>query len=254
MRKLLFLLFFVAVWSCSCSREIDEVPANFSEPETTFDTEPILNDNMEPDPHDSTEYRELMERRENLATSEEVRQWREDLNTFYDTYFGRIEEPEPPEPVSEPVTRTAEYYSGEFKTGHKGDFNKDVEIELEVSVELPQTVYRRGDKVMLLTGVKNIGSAFMYFPNYVSPDAFLRHEEYTNGKSYSSGYTTYSIYRGDVPLPEGVPDEELCEMGDTWSNRIEIRIPENAQTGMYDVMVFTHGYTAIVKDALEIIE
>ena len=254
MKKLLFLLFLIIVWSCSCSQEIDEVPANFLEPETTFETETTLNNNMEPDPYDSNEYRELMERRENLETSEEVRRWREDLNTFYDKYFGRIEEPELPEPVTDPVTRTAEYYSGEFKTGHKGNFNSNVEIELEVSVELPQTVYRRGDKVTFLAGVKNIGSAFMYFPNYVSPDAFLRHEEYTNGKSYSSGYTTYSIYRGDVPLPEGIPDEKLCEMGDTWSNRIKIRIPENAQTGMYDVMVFTHGYTAIVKDALEIIE
>jgi len=254
MKRLLFLLCLTVVWNSSCSQEIDEISADFSELETSFETETTLNDNTEPDPYDSTEYRELMERRENLATSDEIHQWREDLNAFYDTYFGKIEEPEPEEPVSDPVMRTAEYYSGEFKTGHKGDFNNDVEVELEFSVELPQTVYRYGDKVTFLASVKNIGSAFMYFPNYVSPDAFLRHEEYTNGKSYSSGYTTYSIYRGDVPVPEEIPDEELCEVGDTWSNRVEIRIPENARTGMYDIMVFTHGYTAIVKDALEIIE
>lgn len=223
-------------------------------PETTLEAETILSSNPDSDPYDTEDYRELMERREQLDTAEDVHQWREDLNVFYDTYFGKIEEPEPEEPVSEPVTRTAEYYSGEFKTGHKGDFNSDVDIELEFSVELPQTVYRPGDTVTLIASVKNIGSAFMYFPNYGSPDAFLRREEYTNGKSYLSGYTTYSIYRGDVPLPEGVPDEELCEMGDTWSNRVEIRIPENALTGMYDILVFSHGYTAIVKDVLEIIE
>lgn len=254
MKRLLFLLFFSVVLNVACSQEIDEMPVEFSGTETTFDTEAALDDSIDSDPYDSDEYRELMERRDNLDTSEEVRQWREDLNTFYDTYFGKIEESEPEEPMSDPVTRTAEYYSGAFKTGHTGEYNSDVVIELEVSVELPQTIYRRGDKAAFLACMKNIGSAFMYFPNYGSPDAFFRHEEYTNGKSYSSGYTTYNIYRGDVPLPEGVPDEKLCETGEVWSNRIEIRIPENALTGMYDIMIFSHGYTAIVKDALEIIE
>ena len=254
MKKLAFLLFLTVVWGCSCSREVDEIPADFTEPEMISETVTTTDDHAEPNLYDSTEYQKLMERRANLTTSDEIHQWREDLNTFYDMYFGRIEEPEPAENVSDPVTRIAEYYSGAFKTGHTGEFNNDVVIELEVSVELPQIVYRRGDKVTILASVKNIGSAFLYFPNYGSPDAFLRHEEYTNGKSSSSGYTTYNIYGGEVPIPEDIPEEKLCETGDTWSNRIEIRIPDNAQTGKYDILIFSHGYTAIVEDALEIIE
>lgn len=239
------------MWCVSCSEETESVP--FLETEETLEAETTLEDSTESDPYDSEEYRELMERREQLNTEEAVHQWREDLNEFYDTYFGEIDEPEsePSEPAPEPVTLVAEYDYGEVRTEYEGDFNDDVTIELKVNAEFEKREYRTGEEFEIHIVVENAGDAFMYLNDYSEPSGTFQYRCDTE-----KGYTTYRIspHFEERPLPDAVPSDELAETGHLWGARYTYMIPEIIPKEKFDLYINFRGYQAVIRDAIEIIE
>ncbi len=215
--------------------------------------ETTLEDSTESDPYDSEEYRELMERREHLSTEEAVHQWREDLNEFYDMYFGEIDEPEPElaEPASEPVTLTAEYDYGEFQTNYEGGLSDGVTIELEIAATFEKREYRSGEEVEIYISVENTGDAFMYLNNYSDPSGTLQYVW-----DAEKGYTTYRIspHFEERPLPDAVPSDELAETGHLWGARYIYTIPEIIPKEKFDLHINFRGYQAVIRDAIEIIK
>lgn len=195
----------------------------------------------------------IFAKRENLLTSSEVREWRAELNAYLDKYDEEILTNDS-EILSEPITITAEYYSGEFRTSHKGNQNDNISVILEFTAELEKMVYRRGESVTIHAKAENIGDSFMYIPSYGTPTAWLKHTDYVNGENHSKGYATYEIEREQFPIPESIPEETLLETGGTLEDTVVINLPENAVIGMYDILLYSHGYTTIIKDAIEIIE
>ncbi len=253
----IFLLLTAGYLLTACSSDpAAELFSPETETEATLETEAVPAES-EQNPYDSDELNEILDKRENLTTTEDVRAWRAELNAYWDK--GKAEnsdetEPSAPEPIpSDPVTFRAEYYRGTFNPHHEGDFNDNITIELEFSAEVDRTVWRPGETVVVGADVKNIGSPFMYLPAYNSPDVCLEHEAYTNGRSAMRGYAVYTVYGDEQPIPEGIPTEELCETGDGWGHTVKITIPDNAFPGLYDIVIYSHGCTAVIKDAIEIL-
>ncbi len=169
------------------------------------------------------------------------------------TDFNETEETEA-ETEANPVTLTAEYSSGEFRTGHEGNFNDNVTIEVKFTAKLERTTYRRGETVKIYARVENVGEKFMYVYSYGAPDAWLEHEDICDGKYLSNGYARYSIFNESIPVPDIEPSEVLCESGDSWGITSKINIPDNAIIGKYDIKIASHGYITVIKDAVEIVE
>lgn len=142
-----------------------------------------------------------------------------------------------------------EYYNGEFITGCSESVDQDL-IDIKFSVELDKTTYSLGETVTLYTLAENLGPSFMYTIDYGAPTAWLQPSIISETQPEED---IYRLYREPFIIPEDIPPPQLCNTGDTWGQCISIKIPENALTGIFDIMVYSHGYTTVAKNIVEII-
>ncbi len=158
----------------------------------------------------------------------------------------------PPQPVPEKESIPSEggpmgmaYYDGTFDT-YCPEAENENPIEVVFTATLERRTYHRGETVEIHAVMENVGAPFTHIPSYGHPEVYLRQIQ-------EDGEILY-LWREPVAIPEDIPGPTVWKTGEAWSQYNAIILPEDAPTGLYDIMAYSNRYTTILENGIEIIE